>query len=536
MRKLKKVLVVIMIAVLLFAITKTEAYDGMVDTSSEVTISQTLQNGNGEVTLTRNIQTYQMYYQYLEIDSNTYNQIRKLKDELLVAQYYNIWEADQTDENYDIYVSAYLFYQDKYNETVDDYTQNRIDEVESIIIGLLPDYTENWILTSNNKINVDLSQFSGTKDYIVWVKIETGDRVIYDAEVYELQGTKVENNDPNPTPDPEPDPDPGISVDLEDEIELPERLVNGEGTVTVTRNIEEYDMYYQNIEISEELYKQIRKLKDELLVAQYYNIWEADQTDENYDIYVSAYLFYKDKYNETVDDYTERRIDEVESIIIGLLPEYTDNWTLTSDNKIKIDLSQFSGTKYYAVWVKVDDGKRLIYEADVYEVTGTKIDDNKPGDDDNKPGDDDNNKPGDDDNKPGDDDNKPGDDDNNKPGDDDNNKPGDDDNKPGDDDNKPGDDDNKPGDDDNNKPGDDDNKPGDDDNNKPGDDDNKKPVDNNKVDNDSKNNTTTITKGDTTTSNKKMPYTGTTSTILQFSIIGAIIMAIVTFIKMKKIK
>lgn len=636
MKILKNILTTMMIAILLFGVTKIYAYDGLVDAGSEVTISETLVNGNGEISLTRNIKDYEMYYQYTEIDNELYKQIRKLKDELLVAQYYNIWEAEQTDENYDIYVSAYLYYQEKYNETADDYTENRIDEVESIIISLLPNYTDEWILTTNNKINIDLSQFTGTKDYIVWVKVNTGDRTIYDAEVYELEGTKIDNND-------EEDQKPGISVDLEDEITLPEILINGEGTVTVTRNIKNYQMYYQYIEIDSELYKQIRKLKDELLVAQYYNIWEAEQTDENYDIYVSAYLYYKDKYNETVDDYTEnridevesiiisllpqytenwmstnenkinidlssfsgiknyvvwvkvetdgkkiydaeiyqvegtkkdnenpvvtvkdkvtlpetlingegtvtvssniqnyemyyqyieidndtykkvrklkdellvaeyyntweanqtdenydiyasaylyykdkynetvddyteKRIDEVESIIIGLLPQYTENWTQTSDNKIKIDLSQFSGVKDYVFWVKVVDGDKVIYEENVYEVTGTKKDDD--------------------------------------------NKPGDGDNQPDDDDNKPGDEDNKPDDDDNNKPGDEDNKPSD---------------DNNKVDNTDK--ATSTTKGDKTTSSKKMPYTGATSTIMQISIIGAIVMSIVTFIRMKKIK
>ena len=443
-----------------------------IDLQDEIILPETLINGEGTVTVTRNIKNYQMYYQYIEIDSELYKQIRKLKDELLVAQYYNIWEIDQTDENYDIYESAYLYYKDKYNETVDDYTEKRIDEVQSIIISLLPQYVENWIPTTENKVNIDLSSFSGIKNYVVWVKVEADGRNIYDAEVYQLEGTKKENEKP--------------VITLEDKVTLPEILINGEGTVNVSSNIKNYQMYYQYIEIDNVTYKKVKKLKDELLVAEYYNIWEANQTDENYDIYESAYLYYKDKYKETVDDYTEKRIDEIESIIIGLLPEYTENWIQTSNNKIKIDLSQFSGVKDYVFWVKVVDGDKVIYEKNVYEVTGTKKeDDNKPDDD---------------------------------------NKPGEDDNKPGDDDNKPGDDDNKPGED-NNKPGDDDNKPGEDDN---------KPDNNNKVDNTNKD--TSITKGDTTTSSKKMPYTGATSTIMQISIIGAIVMSIITFIRMKKIR
>ena len=234
-------------------------------------------------------------------------------------------------------------------------------------------------------------------------------------------------------------------------------------------------------------YKKIIKLKEELLVAQYFNIYEADQTEENYDVYVSAYKYYQEKYNETVDNYTTEHIDEVESIIIGLLPDYTSQWQNSTNNQIKIDLSTFSGTKYFTAWTKVVSNGNTIYEAEVYELTGTKQEDNK-SDDDNKK-----------------DDNK---DDNNNDNNDNNNN------------------DNNNGKDDSNKDNNNSNNNGNDNSNK----------DNNNSNNngkdDGKKDDTTIK--DTTTSNTKIPQTGESNFIILIALSIAVVMAVISYRKMKK--
>lgn len=269
-------------------------------------------------------------------------------------------------------------------------------------------------------------------------------------------------------------------VDVDDDITLPSKLTNGAGTITLSRNIQNADVSFQFVEMDSNTYKKIIKLKEELLVAQYFNIYEADQTEENYDVYVSAYKYYQEKYNETVDNYTTEHIDEVESIIIGLLPDYTSQWQSSTNNQIKIDLSTFSGTKYFTAWTKVVSNGNTIYEAEVYELTGTKQEDNNKSDDDNKK-----------------DDNK-----------DDNNN------------------DNNNGKDDSNKDNNNSNNNGNDDSNK----------DNNNSNNngkdDGKKDDTTIK--DTTTSNTKIPQTGESNFIILIALSIAVVMAVISYRKMKK--
>ena len=55
MKILKNILTIMVIIILLFGLTDIYAYDGLVDAESEITISETLVNGNGEISLTRNI-------------------------------------------------------------------------------------------------------------------------------------------------------------------------------------------------------------------------------------------------------------------------------------------------------------------------------------------------------------------------------------------------------------------------------------------------------------------------------------------------
>lgn len=194
MKKFKIVSTIVLMLILILGVSKVNAYSGVVDVDDDITLPSKLTNGAGTITLSRNIQNADVSFQFVEMDSNTYKKIIKLKEELLVAQYFNIYEADQTEENYDVYVSAYKYYQEKYNETVDNYTTEHIDEVESIIIGLLPDYTSQWQNSTNNQIKIDLSTFSGTKYFTAWTKVVSNGNTIYEAEVYELTGTKQEDN------------------------------------------------------------------------------------------------------------------------------------------------------------------------------------------------------------------------------------------------------------------------------------------------------------------------------------------------------
>ena len=373
MKIIKNVLIAIMILVIVLVITNANAYTGgVVDAGDEIEISAVLNNGNAIVTTSTSLSNATMYYQFVEMDSNKYNQIRKLKDELNVAVYFRTYENNQTEQNYDNYISALNYYQTKYGETLTNFRDSHIDELKDQIIGNLPDYTNEWILTSNNTISLDLSSFSGTKYYTAWVKVQSGARIVYDAQIYDVTGTKTNSSGSNNTNTGNNiNQNTGV-IDAGDEIGMPVLAADGTGIVELANNITSYQMYYQINEIEASKYNEIRKLKDELNVAVYFRTYENDQTEQNYDNYISARQYYLNKYGVNLTNFSDEHIEELKAQIKGLLPRYTDNWISTTNNKVDANLSSFSGTKDFVMWVKVVSGDRTIYDGDIYELTGTK--------------------------------------------------------------------------------------------------------------------------------------------------------------------
>ena len=48
------------------------------------------------------------------------------------------------------------------------------------------------------------------------------------------------------------------------------------------------------------------------------------------------------------------------------------NWTKTTDNKISVDTTKFSGEQPYAVWAKLITSSGTYYDETIYTMTGTK--------------------------------------------------------------------------------------------------------------------------------------------------------------------
>ena len=165
------------------------------------------------------------------------------------------------------------------------------------------------------------------------------------------------------------------TLDARDDISISNTITNGKGSIDIARGVAGYKLYYQANELSNDTYKQIKQLKDELRVIQAFNIYEATQADSDYDEYASTQIYYKNLYGKNVDDCSEQKVNEDMSIIISLLPEYKESWRQTTDNSFDIDLSSFAGTKDFVVWVQLvkQDGTKA-YDAEVFELTGTKKD------------------------------------------------------------------------------------------------------------------------------------------------------------------
>ena len=368
MERLKRLLLMMIMATL---ITNTYvcAYTGEMDTNDNILISDSVASGNGKVDITKDIRDYKLYYQWIEINNDTYKQIRRLKDEQQIIQYFNMYLATEENEYYDYYESLQESYKSLYGAYLEDCSDQKVDANISQIKALLPDYTNKWTESTDNRFNMDLSTFSGTRDYVVWIKLEKIDGTkIYDSEVFELTGTKQEFS----------------SSASQDNIFISEVITNGNGIIEISRDVQNYKLYYQWIEIDSNKYNQIRRLKDELQIIQYFNMFDTTGEDEYYDSYISAQEGYKELYGAYLEDCSEQKIDENESQIIGLLPNYTNNWTQTTDNKFQKDLSTFSGTKNYVLWVQLErqDGTK-IYDSEIFELTGTKQQEPSSGSQDN---------------------------------------------------------------------------------------------------------------------------------------------------------
>ena len=377
MVKLKNFAIVILTLVIVLTNIPIYAYIGEVDIDDNINISNIQGDGSGSITISRDIQNgYKLSYQWVEIENSIYKQIKKLNDELTIIGYFNLYAETESDEDYETYYLAQQYFKNTYGEIVTDATPNRIKAIRVQINSLLPEHNGTWKTTTNNNYNIDLGSFEGTKDYVLWVELEKPNGTkVYDAKVFELTGTKQNSNVSNE------------KVDPVDNISISD-ISNGKGTINISRDVEAgYELYYQWVEVNTETYKQIKKLKDELKVIGYFNLYAETESDEDYETYILAQQYYKEKYGENVKDATSARIKEIRESINKLTPVYTETWTKTTDNKYSIDLSSFEGTKYYTLWAKLvkKDGT-IVYDSRTFELTGTKVADepstDKPGTDD----------------------------------------------------------------------------------------------------------------------------------------------------------
>ena len=198
MKKLKNILSIILVAIIILTATSIMAYSGILDARDDISISNTITNGKGSIDIARGVAGYKLYYQANELSNDTYKQIKQLKDELRVIQAFNIYEATQADSDYDEYASTQMYYKNLYGKNVDDCSEQKVNEDMSIIISLLPEYTDSWKQTKDNSFDIDLSSFAGTKDFVVWVQLVKQDGTkAYDAEVFELTGTKKDTTNNN---------------------------------------------------------------------------------------------------------------------------------------------------------------------------------------------------------------------------------------------------------------------------------------------------------------------------------------------------
>lgn len=141
-------------------------------------------------------------------------------------------------------------------------------------------------------------------------------------------------------------------IDTTRYISFPMMIINGKGTLSLRSGVYdgEYTMYYQFVEVSDEVYSNLEDLKEQY---------------ENEEITYEEFLT---QLNNNVTQYDE------------------SNWIETEDGSFEQDLSQFTGTKKFALWVKLEMEDKTVYEVNVYTMNGSGSATTEDPDSTNNPG------------------------------------------------------------------------------------------------------------------------------------------------------
>lgn len=230
-KKTKKILLLFLTILLVFMpFKKSNAHSVELDPESLISMPYMLFGGSGTITIKNTVTDYTLYYQAVQISNTVFSEMEKTKEngekELdTLEEELNALKAelDELKEIYDTasdayrdglqntdlsetelealkadYETARTNYQNKqteYSNKSKEYS-NKSAEIKAKIIELTPSYVENnWIQTTEDKISLDLSQFSGQEHFVVWAKLSTADGTYYDETIYTMTGTKPEKVD-----------------------------------------------------------------------------------------------------------------------------------------------------------------------------------------------------------------------------------------------------------------------------------------------------------------------------------------------------
>lgn len=192
----------------------------------------------------------------------------------------------------------------------------------------------------------DLIKYEGL--YMIWGQVSYIEgRTIYGYMLYDNypNGYKLpeeDGDDKSSTPTDKPGQTP--VTDTKQYVSFPFIITNGKSSVSLKKGMYDgkYTMYYQFVEVSDEVYNKLNDLKTKY---------------ENKEITYEEYFV---QYNQTVTKYND------------------SNWIKTEDGSFKQDLSKFTGTKKFALWVKLVMEDKTVYEAQIYTMNGSGTATNEP--------------------------------------------------------------------------------------------------------------------------------------------------------------
>ena len=225
MKKIKVVFIIFMlIGIILSATKKVDAHSVELDPESLITMPMLIFGGSGTVIVRDSVSDYTLYFQAIEIPNNVYSEIEQVQDkglkeiedlkqeyeelktevDNLKTAFNDALEAYKTgitnnvsEAELETLKTTYETARDNYEAKVNEYSDkineynNKANEINNKIKDLTPMYIEsNWTPTIDNKVSIDLTEFSGDQPYVIWVRLVTSDTTYYDEAIYTITGNK----------------------------------------------------------------------------------------------------------------------------------------------------------------------------------------------------------------------------------------------------------------------------------------------------------------------------------------------------------
>lgn len=224
-KKIKKVLILlIMLLIALTPLNIIQAHNVELDPKSLISMPETIINGNATVSISNSVTDYTLYFQAVKVEDSVATQMKQIANDSKLDTLYEEYvttknEVDNlnviyntqkdkyynglSDENlseeekqelktaYETALSNYNKKFNEYNKILSEY-KNKLNETVTQIETLTPMYDESkWIQTTDNKVTINTTEFSGEQLYTLWIKLDTGTETYYNEDIYEISGTKI---------------------------------------------------------------------------------------------------------------------------------------------------------------------------------------------------------------------------------------------------------------------------------------------------------------------------------------------------------
>ncbi len=175
-------------------------------------------------------------------------------------------------------------------------------------------------------------------------------------------------------------------LDPNKNIEFPARMYPDQENKLTIKNVENYKLYYQYQEISDEDLAQINAnlqqikdlntdvdaIKEKQDVCQTYSDdYEESQDPEDLEKLETC----SDELNTMVEEY-ENAFEILTDALVKLFPDYVEeDWTETTDDTIAYQTVNPGEEKSYMLWVKLEntDDSSVVYDTELYTFNGIKV-------------------------------------------------------------------------------------------------------------------------------------------------------------------